>query len=259
MKVLIDFDSLLYSALYKVVSFGEIKQWIKDGKRREWMESKIMLESNERLANMSLGIIDEIWEGGIEFEMSDVNYYLTSDIFSHRKQLAPSYKAQRKGNKWVRKLRTYIIENETVNYSLEWESDDLIFNYAKELKEAGEEYLIASVDKDLRQIEGWHFDLYREKTGEVSEYGQELKRYRGLLYVSKAEAEKLVWLQMLMGDGVDNIKGIKGIGKVKAEKLLSGMDKPSQYFMLVARKYKECFQDWKQEFKTNYRLLKLGF
>ena len=259
MKLLVDFDSLLYSCLYKVVSFGEIKVWFEKGISKDWMREKIILEANERLANMSLGIIDEIWELGIEFDMTDVEYYLTSDMFSHRKQIAPSYKAKRKGNPWVRALRKYIIDNESVEYSLEWESDDLIYNRAKQLKEEGEDYVIATVDKDLNQIPGFHFDLYREKTGEIGEHGQEIRKYRGLQFVKEDVAEKFVWLQMIEGDAVDNIKGIPGLGKVKAAKALEGIEKPSLLFIKVARLYKEKFEDWREEFRTNYRLLKLGF
>ena len=254
MKILFDLDSLIYVSIYKVLSFSEIKQMIKQGKTRQEIEDKIIIEANERLANICLDILGQIEDSGIEYQdMNDVEYYITSNIFSFRKQLDSTYKGQRKPNKWANKLRDYLIANENVKYSLEWESDDLIYERAKEL-----DYncVVCTVDKDLNQIKGWKFDLYREKTGIVNHEGYEIRRYRGLKYITEENANKLVWQQMLEGDAVDNIKGVKGIGKVKAAKQIEETTSP---FLTVARTYYNEFgNDWRERFKTNYRLLKLG-
>ena len=237
MKILFDLDSLVYVSIYKVLSFSEIKQMIKQGKTRQEIENKIIIEANERLANICLDILGQIEDSGIEYQdMNDVEYYITSNIFSFRK-----------------KLRDYLITNENVKYSLEWESDDHIYERAKEL-----EYncVVCTVDKDLNQIKGLKFDLYREKTGIVNPEGYEIRRYRGLRYITEENANKLVWQQMLEGDAVDNIKGVKGIGKVKAAKQIEETTSP---FLSVARTYYNEFgNDWRERFKTNYRLLKLG-
>lgn len=254
MKILFDLDSLIYASCYKIVSISEIKEMIKEGNTRNEMELKIIIEANERLSNMCLNILQIIEDNGIDYhDMTNVEYYITSNIFSHRKKIDPTYKGQRKSNKWANKLRNYIIENENVNYSLEWESDDLIYDRAKEL-----DYncVVCTVDKDLNQIEGWKFDLYKAKTGDFNELGQEIKEYRGLHYVDKETANLLVWIQMLEGDAVDNVKGVRGIGKVKASKQISQSKNP---FITVARTYCKTFGiDWKEKFRVNYRLLKLG-
>lgn len=254
MKILFDLDSLIYSSVYRVLSYSEIKDMIKANNTRKEIEDKIILEANERLANMCLRVIGLLEDSGIEYkDMTDVEYYITSNIYSHRKQIDPTYKGQRKSNKWANKLRNYIIENENVNYSLEWESDDLIFDRAKELNY---NCVVCTVDKDLNQIEGWKFDLYKAKTGDYNELGQEIKEYRGLHYVTKADAANLVWQQMLEGDSVDNVKGIKGIGQVKAKKQIEGTTSP---FLSVARTYYQAYaEDWRERFKINYRLLKIG-
>jgi len=252
MKILVDYDSLLYSALYKVVSITQIKELLPKYSKDKIREM-IVLEANERLSNMCLNFLTKISDSGFQFNTEDVEYYLTSNIFSYRKKIDKQYKANRTRNNWVIRLKQYIIENENCHYSLEWESDDLIADRAKELKY---DCVIATIDKDLNQIQGWKFDLYKQKTGEVSERGIEIKDYRGLRFTSKQEAKKFIWLQMLTGDTSDNIKGIKGIGPVKAEKLLNG----SCMLIPVARAYKsEYGQNWKDVFKTNYRLLKIGY
>lgn len=252
MKILVDYDSLLYAALYKVVSISQLKDWLTKYER-EQVRNMVILEANERLSNMCLDFLTQISDSGFEFQTDDVEYYLTSNIFSKRKQISQTYKANRARNKWVIKLKEYIIENETCNYSLEWESDDLIADRAKELNY---ECLIATVDKDLNQIHGWKFDLYKTHQGKETESGIPIKSYRGLRFVSKAEAKKFIWIQMLSGDRSDNIQGIKGIGEKTAEKLLS----QGNTFIRVAREYYKHFgNNWKNEFRTNYRLLKIGY
>lgn len=251
MKILVDYDSLLYSALYKVVSISQIKELLTKYDK-EKVRQMIVLEANERLSNTCLKFLTEISDSGFEFSPQDVEYYLTSNIFSYRKKISKTYKANRTRNKWAILLKQYIIDNEECFYSLEWESDDLIADRAKELKY---DCVIATIDKDLNQIQGWKFDLYKEKTGELSENGIEIRRYRGLKYIDKIEARKFIWLQMLTGDTSDNIKGINGIGPVKAAKLIDNKN----MFITVARAYKKEFaENWKDVFKTNYRLLKIG-
>lgn len=252
MKVLVDIDSLLYVSLYKVVSISQMKDFIRKGYTKDQLRELIVIEADSRLSNMCLGFLDEIANLGYEFESSDVEYFLTSNIFSARKVISSTYKANRKPNKWVNLLRQRIINNEQAKYDLAFEADDLIADRAKELNY---ECIICSIDKDLNQIQGWKFDLYKAKTGEIDQYGREIKKYRGLHYVSPEDAKKLIWLQMLMGDSADNIKGIHGIGKVKAEKII----KDRNHFIAVAKTYKnELGSKWRVEFVTNYRLLKIG-
>jgi len=252
MKILIDLDSLLYVALYKVISFTQIKDFLKKGYTKEKIKEVIVLEADQRLGNLCLGFLDEIAGNGYEFESSDVEYFMTSNIFSARKVISSTYKANRKSNKWVVALRQHIIDNQQAAYDLAFEADDLIANRAKELNY---DCLVCSIDKDLNQIPGWKFDLYKSKTGEVDDYGNEIKKYRGLHFISESDAKQLLWLQMLTGDYADNIKGISGIGPKTAEKILTNRNP----FIAVAKTYRNTFgAKWRLEFTTNYRLLKIG-
>lgn len=81
------------------------------------------------------------------------------------------------------------------------EADDAIGYHQTKLKRAG---IIASIDKDLRQLCGPHYEWHKDL------------KYR----ISEDASDRWFWLQMLMGDAADNIPGIKGIGEVKANKLL---------------------------------------
>ena len=64
---------------------------------------------------------------------------------------------------------------------------------------------IVSIDKDLDQVEGWHYNFVKKE-----EY-----------YVTEFEGLKNFYSQILTGDRVDNIIGLKGIGPVKAAKILA--------------------------------------
>lgn len=253
MKVLIDLDSLLYRAVYKIISFSEIKFLLGAGHTREMIEGKIINESNERLQNMIIGIGDALTDIGIEYESFDVELYVTLNTFSRKKAISPRYKKGRKGNKWASMLRAFISDQENVFFDLEEEADDMIAIRARKL--GIDNCIVCSIDKDLDQIEGWHFDLYQVKTGEVNEYGQEVKEYRGIYFVDKESADNFIWRQMLQGDRIDGIEGVRGLGKVKAGKII---DSAKNKFITVSRIYADKVEDWKDEFRTNYALLKIG-
>lgn len=63
---------------------------------------------------------------------------------------------------------------------------------------------IVTIDKDLDMIPGWHYNQLKEK----------------LYYVSARDADTNYYRQLLVGDTTDNIKGIRGIGPVKAARLI---------------------------------------
>ena len=66
--------------------------------------------------------------------------------------------------------------------------------------------IIASIDKDLNQVPGWHYNF---KTKE---------KY----WVTEEEGERNFYLQLLTGDASDNIQGIPNVGLVAAARILEG-------------------------------------
>lgn len=250
MVVLFDYDSMVYKAFWKIVSIAKIKSWIRRKKSREWMENEIKNLIINRLHNMANNIFLEIEETGIE--IGEIRYFLTDCKKSFRKSLDVEYKANRKPNKWVNMVRRYLIEIEFSETSEYFEADDLIKDAALTLKE--NEFIILSVDKDLKQIAGLHFDYFGEKV--ELKNGQISKVSRGLEVITKQEANLYFWTQMLVGDTSDNIKGIKGIGPVKAKKALKDNENIEE---TVIEFYKNQHgEDWEIFFNKNYQLLKLG-
>ena len=73
---------------------------------------------------------------------------------------------------------------------------------------------ILSQDKDLKQVVGWHLD----------------RETNSLTYTSEEDAIRMISFQMLTGDTVDNIPGLKGVGPDKASKLLDDIEGVPQLF-----------------------------
>jgi hypothetical protein len=98
---------------------------------------------------------------------------------------------------------------------------------------------ICTIDKDLDMIPGWHYNFRKEE------------KYRTNL----EESDFFFYKQMLTGDRVDNIIGIKGIGEVKAHKLLFGKSAEEMENTII-KKYKAEFgKDYISRYHENETLL----
>jgi 5'-3' exonuclease len=248
--ILFDADSLIYQAIYKVISFGEIRAMLQSGESRFAIELEILQRGYDRFEKIAFDIFNEI---ECEYNITEIKYFFTTCRNNFRKQIDTEYKANRKGksNKWVNKLRHWLIDYLEGSYaSDEYEADDLIY-FSSQLLEV-DDYIICSIDKDLRQIEGLHFDYYKVKKHDHE--GREYKVRKGFQYVTKNQAENLIFEMMLTGDVSDNIKGIYGIGKVKANKLLENKSTYGK-FRVLCQEYKKESSEWKQRIKTNASLL----
>ena len=90
-----------------------------------------------------------------------------------------------------------------------------------------DKYLLVGVDKDLRQIPGWHFNPRKNETE----------------YIDKFEGYKAFCSQLLTGDRVDNIPGLEGIGPVKAAKALKDCKTEQELLQAVWKVYQEKEHD----------------
>ena len=203
------------------------------------------------------------------FEVGEVVYFFTTCNNNFRKKLLPSYKANRPKNQMgllVSLLKGYVIEqlelfDLPVFYSDTLEADDLISQHDAPINDR----IIVAIDKDLKQIEGAHFDYYKKKltdseglpvmgwvelnSGE-NVYIQK-KDFKGWSYTTKKEGFIMLMAQLLIGDNADNIKGVDKIGVKKAAKLLEGKNNFG-----ALRAVFEAYND-KDRLKLNINLMKL--
>tara|TARA_R110000782_G_scaffold9407_2_gene30310 strand:- start:1473 stop:2255 length:783 start_codon:yes stop_codon:yes gene_type:complete len=259
MVALIDLDSILYTSVYKVVSIGAMKRAIKEhGKElaKEWLLSEVYNEGINRCENELLKMQEYLQSIFLE-EITSYELFITTCSKSFRKEISQDYKVKRKRNKYVWTLRDHYKFNNAA-YSDTHEADDLIYQRAKELGENN--YIVVSIDKDLKQIGGYYWSYYktpeRNMDGSIilNEYGNKAMMFKqtSVEHISKKDAEGFFWKQMLMGDSVDGIKALKRVGEKTAEKILK--DSKCKWFT-VAREYIK--RDQKKDFYLTYNLLKL--
>jgi len=265
MIALFDFDSHLYHSVYRIVSIADMKALLRAYPDLPYVERKekafnyIIEEAFSRMGAKALKVFDAIESTGMS--LSGIEYYITYCTNSVRKEISPYYKSNRKPNKWVSSLRTKLISEGTVTFDDQYEADDMIADRATELRNENTPYIVVSIDKDLKQIEGWHFDYY-PIYAKNPETGEKLfVKLKGLSVTSKYEAMYMLATQMLTGDSGDRVKGLYRVGPKAAEKMLSDCKTPFQFFRKVVTEYikrqSDTF-DWRIEILTNYRLVKLG-
>jgi DNA polymerase-1 len=94
---------------------------------------------------------------------------------------------------------------------------------------------IVSIDKDLDQVAGWHYNFVKRE-----EY-----------YVTEEEGLRNFYTQVLTGDRIDSIPGLKGIGPVKAAKILDGCTTEQEL-------YEACVKAYSDAGLTQERMLEAG-
>lgn len=147
-----------------------------------------------------------------------------------RKKLFPEYKANRKNvnrPKLRYELPEYIEKNYKTIKRPTLEGDDVlgIFQTGPFFEDMGET-LIVTIDKDLMQIPGKHFNPMKAK--------------QGVREVKEDEADYRFYTQVLTGDPTDNYKGIPGVGPAKAKKILAEAAEtgdPADYWKAIVEAY----------------------
>lgn len=156
--------------------------------------------------NASLDTLSYTFErlGVYDYEM----YFSGENNF--RKKIFPEYKANRA--KTERPPSLPMVKQHFIHYpdqvADELEADDLLgLNQT-------EDTCIVSIDKDMLTIPGWHYNFVKDE----------------LIYITPEDAIRRFYTQLLTGDPADGIKGAKGIGAKKAEKILNDCETEKQYF-----------------------------
>lgn len=158
---------------------------------------------------------------------SDI-FFLISGKDNFRYTLSPTYKISRRDTPkphWHNKAHQYLIDAYAANESHGMESDDRVAMGVQWCQENGLDYIIVHMDKDLDQLEGKHYNPVDHK------------HYT----ITKKQAILNLYSQILSGDSTDDIDGIKGVGKVKAENALHGCTGASSCLQVAREMYKKAY------------------
>ena len=162
-------------------------------------------------ANMLMKLLDDTDADHVAVIFDAARKTFRSDIY-------PEYKAQRPPPP-DDLIPQFAIINELVEafnvpaVKMEgFEADDLIATYARQAREQGAEVTIVSSDKDLMQLVGDGVRMMDTMKNKMSGPAEVMEKFG-------VGPEKVVEVQALAGDSVDNVPGVPGIG-VKTAALL---------------------------------------
>jgi 5'-3' exonuclease len=166
---------------------------------------------------------------------SNFRYNVSSDYKSHR--------INKPGGEMVAALRRRVLEENLAVCLPDYEADDQLRIWAETLREMGDDFIVVTIDKDLKMIGG---NFYNPKSCISFE-------------VLPREAAFNYYQQILMGDAVDNIKGIPKIGPKKSEKILDHCRTHKDFKEAVDTQYIMAFGDnWMQELEVTGKLIHLS-
>jgi len=159
-----------------------------------------------------------LWE---DLDAETYQGYLTgSGNFRNEIATTAPYKGNRTAPKpkHLQLIRDYLVSAWDFKVSEGQEADDSIA-----IAHVENEYksIIASIDKDFLQLRGNHWNFVKKE----------------MTVVSEEEALKNFYRQVLTGDRVDNIIGLKGIGPVKADKILRECESAAEMYSACVQAY----------------------
>lgn len=144
------------------------------------------------------------------FENFRKNVAVTAPYKGNRKQPKPKH---------YQVLRDYLIDKWNCHMIEGQEADDAIGIKAYSMDV--ESYTVCSIDKDLDMIRGQHYNFVKDFFYDITE----------------EEAIFNFYKQILTGDRVDNIIGLKGIGEVKAKRILEKCKTETEMYLACLEAY----------------------
>lgn len=159
-----------------------------------------------------------------------------------RKKIYPEYKANRTGEKpkHLEALRVYSLKELSAELAPPTlEADDAMGIFQDKISNQS---VICSLDKDMLQVPGLHYQWA---------FGTS-KWHKDEKFITQTELNglRLFYEQCLKGDKADNVKGIAGLGEVKARRLLAQCTSEQEMFDIVVQSYSND-----DEFKMNAQCL----
>ena len=177
-------------------------------------------EENEKIVVSRVATFIEtmLWE---DLQTESYQGYLTGkDNFRNDIARTAPYKGNRTAPKpkHLQFIRDYLVSAWDFKISEGQEADDDI-----SISHVANNYesVIASIDKDFMQLKGKHWNFVKKE----------------MTLVTEEEALLNFYLQVLTGDRVDNIIGLKGVGPVKAKQRLAGCESAAEMYLACVEAY----------------------
>lgn len=145
--------------------------------------------------------------------------FLSDSLNNWRKSVLPTYKGNRSGARkpmLLRFVRQWAQDRFVTVLKPTLEGDDLLGITAT--KEPKGDYVICTIDKDLKTIPGKHYNFGKEEFFEIDE----------------DEADYWHMVQTLTGDVTDGYSGCPGIGIKTAQKLLQSVSSHDRWDVVVS-------------------------
>lgn len=224
--VLVDFDVVVYSSAFAAQKTSYVYQGVEyEGKRKlkeahpnpveEDVETIVRAEPLGHARQCARQLVQSILDACAPVQ--DAKGWLTGKgNFRERVATIQPYKGNRTQAPpvWKDEIREYLASECGAEFVDGIEADDkLVVEFLKD----PERSIVATIDKDLAQVEGIRLYNWQKK---------ELKT------ISPLEAKRNFYKQLLKGDPTDHIKGVEGIGDAKAEKIIGKLK--DEKLMLVA-------------------------
>ena len=179
---------------------------------------------NEETEAVAIKTMAELLEELVFIDLSSddcVGYLTGSNNFRYAIAKTQPYKGNRKDAArpiHLPRLREYLHTAWDFRVVDGQEADDAIGIHATSLRD---ESVIVTIDKDLDMIPGHHYNPVKKES----------------YYIDDKEAIKNFYRQILTGDKVDNIEGLRGIGPKKADKILAEAETELKMYEAVLKAY----------------------
>lgn len=184
--------------------------------------------------------------------ITNINNYLFGDLYCgfmtvgkcFRYTVNPDYKANRKYTdipKYLAEVKDYLINKHQFMFIEGYEADDLVMSFKATYPEY--EQIVVSPDKDV---------LYSLEIG----FNPKSSVY---VYNSLQDIDEYFWSSMIIGDRVDNIKGLPGKGLAYVKNIKNNKPQDLSWRDCVFNEYVMHFGEYEgiKQFYKNYLSLKL--
>ena len=143
---------------------------------------------------------------------NNFRYTVDSEYKANRRgKLAPRYRQDANG---------YLVTEFGARVTDGYESDDAL-GVAQMCATDPGSTIICSIDKDLKQIPGHHYNWRKNEFD----------------FVTPLDGLRLFYRQLLTGDTTDNVPGVGGIGPVKSARLINDLTDEIDMFQVVQSMY----------------------